>query len=135
MFATATKEKPKASGSKGPGFNSQDNDTTETTVVSRGSTLEGKFSSTVNVRLDGEVRGDVLVEKRLVVGEDSEIQGNVRASYAAVKGKIRGDIEVKETLHLHATAFIEGNIKAKMLVVDEGARYNGSCLVGNGVKI
>ncbi|MDX1913022.1 MAG: polymer-forming cytoskeletal protein, partial [Saprospiraceae bacterium] len=48
----------------------------------------------------------------------------------SIKGKIKGDVFVKEALHLMESAVIEGNITAKTMVVDEGARYNGSCRIG-----
>jgi cytoskeletal protein CcmA (bactofilin family) len=58
------------------------------------------------------------------------VQGNIIARDAAIKGKIKGDIHVKEALHLMDSASIEGNIIAKTMIVDEGARYNGSCRIG-----
>jgi cytoskeletal protein CcmA (bactofilin family) len=66
------------------------------------------------------------------MGDSSYVQGNIHARDAAIKGKIKGDIHVKEALHLMDTAVIEGNITAKTMVVDEGARYNGACRIGEG---
>ncbi len=107
-----------------------DKEGSATTVIAKGTTIEGKFMCTENVRLDGTVHGEVQVEKRLVMGDSSYVQGNITARDAAVKGKIKGDVFVKEALHLMDTAVIEGNITARTMVVEEGARYNGSCKIG-----
>lgn len=101
-----------------------------TTVIAKGTTIEGKFACGENVRLDGAIHGEVQVEKRFVMGDGSYVQGNIVALNASIKGKIKGDIQVREALHLMDTAVIEGNITAKTMVVDEGARYNGSCRIG-----
>ena len=131
MFASTTKDKKP--GTSPNGLNTNDKEGAVTTVIAKGTLIEGKFSCTENVRLDGAIHGEVKVDKRLVMGDGSYVQGNIHARDAAIKGKIKGDIHVKEALHLMDTAVIEGNISAKTMIVDEGARYNGSCKIGDSV--
>jgi cytoskeletal protein CcmA (bactofilin family) len=101
-----------------------------TTVIAKGTLIEGKFSCTENVRLDGAIHGEVRVDKKMVMGDTGYVQGNIWAKEASIKGRIKGDIHVKEALHLLDTAIIEGNITARTMTVDEGARYNGACKIG-----
>ncbi|MFN4079337.1 MAG: polymer-forming cytoskeletal protein [Saprospiraceae bacterium] len=129
MFASASKDKKQTTGN-GQILNPSDKDNGQTTVIAKGAQVEGKFSCAENVRLDGSIQGEVKIEKRLVMGEGSQIVGNIYAKDAAIKGRIKGDIIVGESLHLHDTAVIEGNITAKTMIVDEGARYTGSCKIG-----
>jgi cytoskeletal protein CcmA (bactofilin family) len=105
--------------------------TDATTVIAKGTTIEGKFTCTENVRLDGAIHGEVRIDKKLVMGDTGYVQGNIWAKEASIKGKIKGDIHVKEALHLLDTAMIEGNITARTMTVDEGARYNGACKIGD----
>ncbi|MBN8681146.1 MAG: polymer-forming cytoskeletal protein [Chitinophagales bacterium] len=128
MFASSSKDKKP--GSPAGSLSTNDKEGAVTTVIAKGTLIEGKFSCTENVRLDGAIHGEVKVDKRLVMGDGSYVQGNIHARDAAIKGKIKGDIHVKEALHLMDTAVIEGNISAKTMIVDEGARYNGSCKIG-----
>ncbi len=127
MFGSSSKDS-KPSNSPLSAINDKDN--ASTTVIAKGTTIDGKFACSENVRLDGAIHGEVKVDKRFVMGDGSYVQGNIVARDAAIKGKIKGDIHVKEALHLMDTAVIEGNITAKTMVVDEGARYNGSCRIG-----
>lgn len=126
MFGSSTKEKSTVTAN----FNGSEKEGVATTVIAKGTTIEGKFQCGENVRLDGAIHGEVKVDKRFVMGEGSYVQGNINARDAAIKGKIKGDVHVKEALHLMETAVIEGNITAKTMIVEEGARYNGSCKIG-----
>jgi cytoskeletal protein CcmA (bactofilin family) len=128
MFGSSTKDKtstvtPSATG-----------DGAVTTVIAKGTVIEGKFICAENVRLDGAIHGEVKVDKRFVMGDTSYVQGSINARDAAIKGKIKGDVLVKEALHLMESAVIDGNITAKTMIVEEGARYNGSCQIGQGVS-
>ena len=111
--------------------NSIDLTDNQTCVIAKGTTIEGKFTCTENVRLDGTINGQIKVEKRLVMGETGLVDGNIQATNCAVKGKIHGDIVVNEQLHLLETAFIDGNISATSMIVDEGARHNGRSSIGS----
>lgn len=130
MFGSSTKEKSQTSAA----LNGADKEGVATTVIAKGTTIEGKFQCGENVRLDGAIHGEVKVDKRFVMGEGSYVQGNINARDAAIKGKIKGDVHVKEALHLMESAVIEGNITAKTMIVEEGARYNGSCKIGEMVS-
>jgi len=130
MFGSSTKEKSPATAT----LNGSDKEGAATTVIAKGTTIEGKFQCSENVRLDGNIHGEVKVDKRFVMGEGSYVQGNIKARDAAIKGKIKGDVHVKEALHLMESAVIEGNITARTMIVEEGARYNGSCKIGEMVN-
>ncbi len=99
-------------------------------VVSKGTTIEGDFLSSENIRLDGGVNGQLKCEKRLVVGETGRVEGKVEAAEAVIMGQVKGNVSVSGTLHLMGTAKIEGDISAHFLTVEEGAAYNGKCQVG-----
>jgi len=128
MFSNSKDKKPATTAMTLP--NNNDKDSAQTTVIAKGTVIEGKFICSENVRLDGAVNGEVRVDKRLVMGDGSSVQGNIHARDAAIKGRIKGDVYVKEALHLMDTAVIEGNIHARTMIVEEGARYNGSCKIG-----
>ncbi len=130
MFSSVTKDKKNSSPSSLLA-NGPDKDSAQTTVIAKGTVIEGKFACTDNVRLDGAIHGEVHADKRFVMGEGSHVKGNIHARDAVIKGKINGDLFVLEALHLLESAVIEGNITARTMVVDEGARYNGSCKIGD----
>ena len=101
-----------------------------TCVIAEGTVITGTFTSTENVRLDGIIDGNVTIDRKLVLGERSEIKGNIKAASFAVKGKVVGNMEVSDLLHIQNTADISGDMNAKVLIVEEGGKYNGKLNIG-----
>lgn len=98
--------------------------------IATGTVIEGKVYTSEDIRMDGIVVGDLISEKRLVMGDSGRIDGTANCKGSSIKGKIEGELNVNGTLHLSDTAFVDGKIRAKKLVVDEGASYSGECLIG-----
>lgn len=101
-------------------------------LISKGTKIEGDFYSAENIRLDGKVEGTLRCDNRLVVGQTGIVTGDVQAQTAVLSGKVEGNVQIDGTLQLTATSRIKGDLKAKFLVVEEGAVYDGKCLVGGG---
>jgi cytoskeletal protein CcmA (bactofilin family) len=101
------------------------NDSGATCVIAEGTVIDGKFTCSENVRLDGKIIGEVKVQKKLVMGTSGIIEGTINATNTAVQGKIVGNLKVEESLQLLATANIQGDINANAMSVEEGAVYNG----------
>ena len=101
-----------------------------TCIIAKGTVIEGKITTTENMRVDGIVKGEVRCEKRLVMDAGGFINGEVSAATSVIKGKVEGSITVTETLHLLDSSHIKGTIKTRQLKVEEGAKYEGELKVG-----
>lgn len=99
-------------------------------LISKGTKIDGDFQSAENIRLDGKVEGTLRCDSRLVVGQSGTVVGDVQAENAVLSGTIKGNVRITGTLQLTATARIKGDLQAKSLVVEEGAVYDGKCVVG-----
>ncbi len=95
------------------------------TIISSGVTVEGKLSSNGNVRIDGTVNGDITANGNLTIGNQGEVIGEVHAQVITVGGKISGTITAHEKIILETTSFLKGDIITKILVVEEGAVFEG----------
>jgi len=103
-------------------------------VVSNGTKIEGNFHSKENIRLDGTVSGELVCDKKMVLGPQGKVEGNLNAQDAVIMGHVDGDLNVKGLLTLESSSVIIGNIKAGRIQVQEGARYEGTCHIGGGGK-
>jgi len=130
MFGSKSKQNQKTSKTENAS-SSNGNGKGTTCIIASGTRIEGKFTTTEDVRLDGTIIGDVKCEKRVVMGETGKVEGNVQTVDSAVRGNVKGEIKVSGTLHLHETAKIDGTIIARKMVVDSGASYSGDCRVGD----
>jgi len=131
MFGTKSKAKSNGNGTAtANGVASNSRQAGSTCFIAKGTVIEGKFSSVEDLRVDGTIIGDVICQKRFVMGPTGKVKGTIQCGESNVEGKIEGEIKVNGRLHLHNTGIVEGKIVAKKLVVDEGASYNGECLIG-----
>lgn len=96
------------------------------TIVSSNITIEGKFKSTGNIRLDCTIVGDVDSES-LYIGQNSDIRGTVNCENIIVAGKISGNVYCRGKMHIKETGMIDGDIAVNILSMDEGAVFTGNC--------
>ncbi len=77
-------------------------DSEEITIISNGVKIEGKVSSTGNIRVDGTLQGDLNSRGNVTVGEQGDIKGEIVANVVTIGGKVVGTINAKEKLILES---------------------------------
>ena len=105
----------------------------EVTIISSGVVIDGKVSSNGNVRIDGIVKGDLKADGNVTVGESGEINGEINAEVVTVGGKVTGTVLGKEKIVLESRGDVNGDIFTKILVVEEGAKFDGKSKMGGTV--
>ena len=88
---------------------------------------EVRFKSML--RIDGHFSGNVTSsDGTLIVSSGAEItEAVIKVAVAKINGTVEGDIHASKELVLGRTANVIGQVEAPALVVEEGARFNGSC--------
>jgi cytoskeletal protein CcmA (bactofilin family) len=109
--------------------------TEEATVISKGVKIEGKLSSSGNIRVDGNVKGDIISQGTVVVGENGQVNGQINADSIAIGGNVIGTVRAKEKLSLDSRGNLKGDIIAKTLFVEAGATFNGNSKMGDSVNV
>jgi cytoskeletal protein CcmA (bactofilin family) len=107
----------------------------ETTIISRGVKIEGKITSSGNIRVDGEIQGDIFCESNMNIGEDAKVDGQINANTITIGGKVSGIVRAKENLILDSKSNLKGDIYTKNLVIEEGAKFDGKCKTGDTTEI
>jgi len=130
MFGNKSKQKEKNNNTVSTS-SSNGNGQGLTCIIAPGTRIEGKFTTTEDIRLDGVIVGEINCKKKVVMGQTGKVEGNVETVDSAIRGNVKGEIKVSGTLHLHETAKIDGTIIARKMVVDSGASYSGDCQVGD----
>ena len=103
----------------------------QVTIIGTGVVIEGKLSSTGDVRIDGNVKGDIKANGNVTIGESGEVDGQVNADIITLGGKVMGSINAKEKLVLESKATLRGDIITKILVVEAGAKFDGKSSMGD----
>lgn len=99
-----------------------------------GTKIEGDVNSKGDIRVDGELKGNILISGKLVVGEKGRVEGEIKCANANVSGQLKGKIEVSELLSLQATARVNGEVMTNKLSVEPGAEFSGSCSMGSVIR-
>jgi len=99
------------------------------TLIGEGSVLQGEIRFTDGLRIDGEVRGDVIAgddaPSLVVVSERAKVIGRVHAAHVIVNGEVQGLIESHELLELQPKARVVGDIRYEALEMHQGAQVDG----------
>ena len=107
----------------------------EITIISRGVKIEGKITSSGNIRIDGEIQGDIFSESNVTIGEVAKVKGQINANVITIGGKVSGIVRAKEKLILDSKSNLKGDIFTKNLVIEEGAKFDGKCKTGGSIDI
>ena len=102
----------------------------EITQIGSTVTIKGDISGKSDVRVAGTVNGSVNIEGELVIERSGFIEGEIKSINAIVAGTVKGNIECTEKLILESTSKFIGNIKTKLLIIQEGATFQGNCQMG-----
>lgn len=97
-----------------------------TTILGKGTVVNGDFTAVSSARVDGVIEGDVKIGGLLIVGESGQIHGNIEAASITVGGEVLGDILAPERCELITTAKVIGDITTKSIVIDEKAIFQGA---------
>lgn len=97
----------------------------EISILSNGLKFEGKLTSEGNVRIDGDFTGDIIINGNLTLGDKSIVKGNIKATNITISGKVDGTVEASEKMVLESTSRLIGDLTARILVVNEGAIFDG----------
>ena len=99
-------------------------------VLARDLVFEGNISGDGELTIDGQVKGDVRVN-RLIVGDTGSVEGTVQAENVDVRGRVVGAVNGQQ-VRLLSTAYVDGDINHEQLAIEVGAYFQGRCLQNRG---
>ena len=89
-------------------------------------TFDGVLTCTDNLRLDGQVRGDIVMrDAELTIGQSAKIDADIRGLRVLILGTVNGNVTASERIELGASANVTGGLSANRVVIVDGARFNG----------
>ena len=94
------------------------------TLISEGCVFEGNLRAPANVRIEGQIIGDVTIDEGLILGEKGVIKGSVITKELIIYGHIHGHVNT-HSLEIKSTGRITGDIKTQVLQVEPGGSHNG----------
>jgi cytoskeletal protein CcmA (bactofilin family) len=87
----------------------------------QGTRVEGDIQSQSDIRIEGQLKGSLKCEAKLVLGASGVAEGEVTCKNAVIEGRFQGTLVVEELLTIKETANVSGQIRYGKLVVQPGA--------------
>ena len=96
-------------------------------MIGTGTKITGNIETNGDIRIDGEIEGNITSKGKVVVGPNGKVIGEVHCSNAEISGFLKGLIKVSELLSLKNESKLLGDINTAKLSIEPGAVFTGSC--------
>lgn len=95
--------------------------------IDSGVLFEGKITVTGMFRIDGEVKGNIIAESGLLLGENAKVEGQIDASDVTIAGHFDGQIFAKDRVEIQSKGVVTGEIHSPCLIIQPGGILDGQC--------
>ena len=95
-------------------------------LIDRHSAFDGNFRSQRDLRVEGELKGNVTCEGTLFISEGATVAAMVDAEHITVAGDLSGEIRCRGRLQILPSGRVRAKVSTGSLVIQEGAVYEGS---------
>ena len=103
-------------------------------MISEGTRIKGALETQNDIRVAGTVDGEIDSKGKCIVSKTGIVKGNVNAPEADIAGTVEGEITVSGRLILRQSAVIKGDMVTKVLLVEEGASFDGACSMNSSAS-
>ena len=98
-----------------------------TAFIDEASEIEGKYTFSGTVMLNGKFKGEIVSNDTLIIGEKGVVNAQIRAGTILISGEVVGNVLGSERVELRGSARVFGDVEAPVVVVDEGVLFEGHC--------
>ena len=104
------------------------------TVIGKGSEFEGTIKTRETFRVEGRVKGNIISEGTLIIGNTGYVDGIIETVNITVGGETHGKIHASGRIEVNAGGKVLGDIKTGSLIVDDKAIFQGTCIMLDDLK-
>ncbi len=90
----------------------------------------GDINTKAGVRVDGDVKGNVVATGNVVIGPEGRVEGQVCGRDVNIAGSVKGNVTSTAMVQLLSGAKLIGDLEATSVAVEEGAMFQGKCSIG-----
>jgi cytoskeletal protein CcmA (bactofilin family) len=95
--------------------------------LDKGSKITGKLMFEGSVRIEGQVDGEISANDAVVIGKTAVVTAQLKAASVVIAGKVSGDIIAAKRVEIRPKAQVLGKLTTPVLVVHDGALFEGRC--------
>lgn len=105
----------------------QEESNSSVNVISSGTMITGDVVCSGDLRIDGNIKGNVKSRAKVIIGQSGIVDGDINCKSIEVEGNVKANVTVTDLMSLKSTANLVGNICAGKLAIEPGANFAGNC--------
>ena len=113
---------------------SNENNSDQLNRVIAGTEITGDIVSNSGILIEGEIIGNISCSGQVKIGNSGKLKGNLVCVNAEIEGALEGELTIENLLILRSTARIKGDIETLKLTLEEGAFFEGACVMRSPVS-
>ena len=98
-------------------------------VIDPHARFNGKYVSDRDLRIEGEASGEIECSGTLIISPQAKVRSAVTAANVIINGDYEGDVDCGGRFEIGSTGRVKGKVKAQVLVVKEGAHFEGAVMM------
>lgn len=98
-----------------------------TGFIDQGVTLEGTLTVTGTFRIDGNIKGNIISEQTVILGEGAKVEGQIEGNRVVISGRFDGVIFAKGRVEIEPKGVVTGEVHSPCMVIDPGGIFDGRC--------
>ena len=102
------------------------------TVIGAGVEVEGNFAAYGDIIVRGKIRGSIETKNDFYADEEALVEAEIKSNNAFVSGEVRGNLHIAEKIQMASTARVHGDVYCRLISMEEGAIFNGKCVMEEG---
>lgn len=99
--------------------------------IGRGIEINGEIAFSDRLQVDGRVSGKLTSESgTLIIGESGQLDAQIDVGVCVVHGSVNGNLVARSKVEIRRTGRVHGDVMTPVLLVEEGAVFNGAIKMG-----
>ena len=99
--------------------------------LDKGVAFEGKIELAGTFRIDCQMKGTIVSNSTVVIGENAKVEGEIDGNHVVVGGRFEGVLKAKGRVEILSKGVIRGEVRAPCLVIEAGGIFDGRCHMTN----
>ena len=102
--------------------------------MDEGTEFLGELRFRDTFRVDGHVKGKIVSDNTLIVGESGHVEADIDCGVVSIRGTVSGRVHGRQRIELLAGAKVQATLVSPKLVIEDGAFFQGDCDMVAGVQ-
>ena len=98
--------------------------------MDEGTEVLGELRFRDTLRIDGRVKGKIVSDNTLIVGESANVEADIDCGVVSIRGTVSGRVRGRQRIELLAGARVQATLVSPKLVIEDGAFFQGDCEMG-----